>query len=294
VPLATLVAVLTTFGGLTRTNELTVLRACGVSLYRTALPLVLLAVVWSGVLFMLEDRVLAHSQRRAEALKDQIRDRPPRTFNLANRNWRVARDGRLYYYAVYDARDTTLYRLSVFETARSPYRLLSHVGATQVSFRDGVWQATDGWVQTFLPDGTARREAFDIRTLDLDPPADFGSEQIEASMMNYGELREYVERLDESGFSIAGHQVELHRKLAFPFVTLVMTLIAVPFGVSTGRRGALYGVGLALALAVSYLVISHVFIAFGNAAYLPPLLAAWATNLLFAAGALVLLLTVRT
>ncbi len=294
VPLSTLVAVLTTFGGLTRTNELTVLRACGVSLYRTALPLLLLAVVWSGVLFVLEDRVLAHTQRRAEALKDQIRDRPPRTFNLANRNWRVARDGGLYYYAVYDAQDTTLYRLSIFETARAPYRLLSHTAAEQVSFRDGAWQATNGWVQTFLPDGTARREAFDVRTLGLDPPADFGSEQVDAAMMNYGELRDYVDRLDESGFSIAGHQVELHRKLAFPFVTLVMTLIAVPFGVTTGRRGALYGVGLALALAVCYLVISHVFIAFGNAAYLPPLLAAWATNLLFAAGALVLLLTVRT
>lgn len=294
VPLSTLVAVLTTFGGLTRTNELTVLRACGVSLYRTALPLLLLAVVWSGVLFVLDDRVLAHSQRRAEALKDQIRDRPPRTFNLANRNWRVARDGTLYYYAVYDARATTLYRLSILETARAPYRLLSHTAAEQVSFRDGAWQATNGWVQTFLPDGTARREAFEVRTLGLDPPADFGSEQIDAAMMNYGELRDYVERLDASGFSIAGHQVELHRKLAFPFVTLVMTLIAVPFGVTTGRRGALYGVGLALALAVSYLVISHVFLAFGNAAYLPPLLSAWATNLLFAAGALVMLLTVRT
>ena len=77
-------------------------------------------------------------------------------------------------------------------------------------------------------------------------------------------------------------------------MTLVMTLIAVPFGVTTGRRGALYGIGLALTLAVSYLVISHIFIAFGNASMLPPLLAAWATNLLFAAGALMLVFTVRT
>ena len=88
--------------------------------------------------------------------------------------------------------------------------------------------------------------------------------------------------------------MELHRKLAFPFVTLVMTLLAVPFGVTTGRRGALYGIGLALTLAVSYLVISHIFIAFGNAALLPPALSAWATNMCFAAGALVMVFTVRT
>lgn len=294
VPLSTLVAVLSTFGGLTRTNELTVLRACGVSLYRTAVPLLLLAMVWSGVLFVLEDRVLAHSQRRAAVLKDVIRDRPPRTFNLANRSWLLGDDGRIYYYAVYDAREQTLHQASVFETARNPFRLVSHTSAKQVTFRDGAWHATDGWVQSFADNGTVTREAFAERTLELETPEDFGTEQIEATMMNYGELRDYIDRLGESGFSIAEQEVELHRKLAFPFVTLVMTLIAVPFGVTTGRRGALYGIGLALTLAVSYLVISHIFIAFGNASMLPPLLAAWATNLLFAAGALMLVFTVRT
>jgi LPS export ABC transporter permease LptG len=294
VPLSTLVAVLTTFGGLTRTNELTVLRACGISLYRTALPLVLMASLWGGLLFVLEDRVLAHSQRQAEVLKDQIRDRPPRTFNLANRNWMAGNDGRLYYFAVYDARQTTLHQLSIFETVRNPYRLLSHTSAAQVTFREGTWEATDGWVQAFAPDGTATREPFSSRVLPIEEPEFFGTEQIEATMMNYGQLRDYIDRLDESGLSIAEHEVELHRKLAFPFVTLIMTLIAVPFGVTTGRRGALYGIGLAMALAVSYLVISHVFIAFGNAGMLPPLLAAWATNLVFAAAALVMVLTVRT
>lgn len=294
VPLSTLVAVLTTFGGLTRTNELTVLRACGVSLYRTALPLLLLAVVWSGILFVLEDRVLAHSQRKAEILKDVIRDRPPKNFNLANRSWLIGRQGPIYHYAVYDARHQTLYQLSAFETTKAPFRLLSHTWAAQVVFQEGEWRATDGWVQTFAPDGTARRETFTSRVLALDAPEDFGTEQVEAAFMNYGELSDYIDRLGESGFSIAEHRVELHRKLAFPFVTLVMTLLAVPFGVTTGRRGALYGIGLALALAVSYLVISHIFIAFGNAALLPPVLSAWATNLCFAAGALMMVFTVRT
>jgi lipopolysaccharide export LptBFGC system permease protein LptF len=195
---------------------------------------------------------------------------------------------------VYDAREQTLHQASVFETARNPFRLVSHTSARQVTFRDGVWHATEGWVQSFADDGTVTREAFAERTLELETPEDFGTEQVEATMMNYGELRDYIDRLGESGFSIAEQEVELHRKLAFPFVTLVMTLIAVPFGVTTGRRGALYGIGLALALAVSYLVISHIFIAFGNASMLPPLLAAWATNLLFAAGALMLVFTVRT
>ena len=77
-------------------------------------------------------------------------------------------------------------------------------------------------------------------------------------------------------------------------MTLVMTLLAVPFGLTTGRRGAMYGIGLAMTLAVAYLVISHVFVAFGNASMLPAALSAWATNGVFAAGALYMLFSVRT
>ena len=295
IPLATLVAVLTTLGGLTRTNELTVLRACGTSLYRTALPMLVLGLMLSGLLFALEDRVIAQSERRAEELRNTIRDRPQRTFNAANRSWSI-KDGTLYHYAVFETRTRTLHQLSVFETSPEPYRLKSHTFARQVVYKDGAWTAYDGWIRTFDDNGRVKRTAFKERPLELQAqePADFGTEQIDAAFMSYGELREYIDRLDQSGFSIAEQKVELERKIAFPFVTLVMTLIAIPLGVTTGRRGALYGIGLAVVLAVAYLLTSSLFIAFGSATLLPAVLAAWATNILFAAAALTMLFTVRT
>ena len=63
-------------------------------------------------------------------------------------------------------------------------------------------------------------------------------------MMTVGQLRRYVNELSASGLNVVHLAVELQHKMAFPFVTLVMTLLAIPFGVSTGRRGALYAVGL--------------------------------------------------
>jgi LPS export ABC transporter permease LptG/LPS export ABC transporter permease LptF len=295
IPLATLVAVLTTLGGLTRTNELTVLRACGTSLYRTALPMIVLALCMSGVLFALEDRVVAQSERRAEVLRNTIRDRPQRTFNAANRSWSI-KDGTFYHYAVFDVRRQTLQQLSVFETASEPYRMKSHTFARTASFADGKWIARDGWVRTLDDAGRVRRSVFKERPLELQDqePADFGTEQVDAAFMSYQELRAYINRLDRSGFSVAEQKVELERKIAFPFVTLVMTLIAIPLGVTTGRRGALYGIGLAIVLAVAYLLTSSLFIAFGSATLLPAALAAWATNILFAAAALMMLFTVRT
>jgi lipopolysaccharide export LptBFGC system permease protein LptF len=73
-----------------------------------------------------------------------------------------------------------------------------------------------------------------------------------------------------------------------------MTLIAVPFATTTGRRGALYGIAVGIVLAVAYWIMTNAFGALGSAGALPPVLAAWAPNLIFGAGAIYMLLTVRT
>ncbi|HEX6467389.1 MAG TPA: LptF/LptG family permease, partial [Terriglobales bacterium] len=63
--------------------------------------------------------------------------------------------------------------------------------------------------------------------------------------------------------------------------TLVMTLLAIPFAVSAGRRGALTGVAVAISLAVAYWIVSGLFEAMGNVNQLPAVLAAWTPDLIF-------------
>jgi LPS export ABC transporter permease LptG/LPS export ABC transporter permease LptF len=294
-PIATLVAVLGTIGALTRTSELTVMRACGVSLYRTALPLILLAFVGSGLLFALEERVLAHSSRKAEALEDVIRGRPPRTFDVRNRNWQAARHGAIYYYENFDSRSETLNGLSIFELKRPPYRMVGHTSATRAVHRNGTWTAENGWVQRFPATAQSSRESFSTRPISLPPISDFRDiQQTESRLANVVELWDYIQRMSTSGVNLAEQRVNLHRKIAFPLVTLVMTLLAIPFGVTTGKKGAMYGVGLAIVLAFAYFFLTAFFLAVGTTAVLPAPLAAWAPNILFLAGALYLMLTVRT
>ncbi len=112
--------------------------------------------------------------------------------------------------------------------------------------------------------------------------------------MTFTDLRRYIATLKVSGFDVVPFTVALHRKISFPFVALVMTLLGIPFAVTTGRRGALYGIGLAIILAISYWGLFAVFTAIGSAGMLSPVLAAWAPNVLFVTAATALLLTVRT
>ena len=108
------------------------------------------------------------------------------------------------------------------------------------------------------------------------------------------QLRAFIDELSTSGLNHVPWAVELQRKLAFPFVTVVMTLLAVPFGVSTGRRGTLYGIGLGIVLALAYWILSSAFVAVGRSGVLTPFLAGWAPNILTVGIAGYLLLRTRT
>jgi LPS export ABC transporter permease LptG len=300
IAIAVLLAAIVTIGALTKSSELIVMRACGISLYRTAVPLLVAALASSAVLFALEERLLAPANRRASQLSYVIRGQTPRTFDVLNRKWLTGQDGALYHYQFYDPRQQELNGLTVLRfDAADPDRVASRVFAVSAKASPAdaatTWQARAGWRRAF-DDTMAITDygKFETATLTLDTPETFVTEAPPPSQMNFGQLRDYVRELRASGYDVREDEVALHRKIAFPFVTLVMTLIGVPFAVTTGRRGALYGVGIGIVLALVYWTMISVFAAFGAGGAMPTALAAWAPNLLFGAGAVYLLLTVRT
>ena len=292
IPIAALLSVLVTFGLLSRTSELTVMKACGVSLYRIALPVVLLSLLFSAALFALDQEILARANRRANALDDQIRGRPAKTFNPLNRRWVIATDGAIYHYGYFDPQRDTLTGLNVYRLAPGAWRLASQTYASTAEYH-GRWIAMKGWSQEFTA-GPPKWHAFARQQVAVEPPDYFKTEDTEVDLMTAAQLRRAVTELAATGANVVPQRVDLHRKLAFPFVTLVMTLLAVPFGVTTGRRGALYGIGLGIVLALSYWFLMSVFVAVGKAGLLPPALAAWTPNIMVSACAVYLLLKAKT
>jgi LPS export ABC transporter permease LptG/LPS export ABC transporter permease LptF len=310
IPLAALLATLVTIGLLTKNSELIVMRACGISLYRSALPLLLFAIAASGVLFELQEHVLADANREASRLNAIIRGLPVPTFGVLSRQWVLGTNGDIYRYQFFDPRANRFGGLSLFQMDHDEWRLRAVTRAQEVtlarqSATDGssavTWRAHQGWSREFTT--TTRRDVvrtavtytpFADRSISLEPPSYFKTEEPEADRMTYGELKRYVVQLQNSGYHAVPYMVQLQKKVAFPFVTLVMTLLAVPFAAALGRSGALYGIGVGLVLAIVYWTAMSVFGALGEGGWLSPVLAAWAPNILFAAVAAFLLLTVRT
>lgn len=300
IAIGVLLAGLVTIGLLTKNSELIVMRACGISLYRTAMPMIAFALVTGAALLALQENILAAANRRADQLNHLIRTGSPQTFGVLNRKWIVGRNGEIYHYQYYDPRRQELHQLSIFEFDRAAHRLTRRTFVQAARYTadarpdaEPQWALDQGWVREFgaeevrftrIGDQVARLEAAEY----------FVTEAREPELMNFSQLRVYIDELRASGYNVLEHEVGLHRKVAFPFVTLVMTLIAVPFAVTTGRRGAMYGIGVGIVLALIYWVMISVFAALGASGVLNPMLAAWAPNLVFGAVAVYLLLTVRT
>ena len=293
-PISALVSTLVTVGLLTKTSELTVMKACGISLYRIALPLFLFALAWSGALFGMSESFLADANRRATELRRVIRGGSPQYVDILQRRWLAGEDGTIYNYAHFDPTAVVLHGLTGYRFAEDEWRLAERLFAGTAVY-DGGWQGRDTWVRDFGDDRSPGAfEASAQLQLPIAPPESFATERPDAERMNYLELDRYIGELSTSGEDVVPLRVELQRKLSFPFVTLILTLIAVPFAVTTGRHGALSGVGVGILLALSYWVVVSIFAAIGSAGILAPILAAWAPNVLFGGSAVYLLLGART
>jgi LPS export ABC transporter permease LptG len=292
IPLSCLLGVLVTFGLLSRSSELAVMKACGISLYRVAAPLLMLSLGGSAILFALEQRVMAQANEKATALDTRIRTGEWRTSTPLLRNWVVARDGSIYHYTYFDPQKKALQNLEVYRPAKDAWRLDSQMYAREVTFKGESWLATNGWQQDFT--GRAAWSAFPERSIALEPPDYFETLQPRAETMSVPQLKRYIDELSASGFNVVPLTIDLQKKLAFPFVTLVMTLLAIPFGVTTGKRGTLYGIGIGIVLALTYWILGGAFAAIGKAGLLGPIMAGWAPNILAAGTATYLLLTTRT
>ena len=312
VPMSVLVAALVTVGVMTKNSEMLVLRACGISLYRVMAPLVGFGLLASVSLFVLQDRVLASTNREADRLEAKIRGWNEQSTQLTQ-HWRVGTGGQIYLFDVFEPKPPRFTRLHIYDVDQSAWRLRSITYMNEVVLqrerRGGalvpVWKGKKGWHRDLTPVGpgrggrpdedmAVRYEAVTERVLPLEEPKYFQSSVPKADQMTLSELRTYIAQLRASGSNVVPYLVELQRKIAFPLVTVVMTLIAVPFAITTGRRGALYGIGIGIVLAIVYFIVMSVFVAMGQGGILTPVLAAWAPNMMFGALAAYMILTVRT
>ncbi|HKR86455.1 MAG TPA: LptF/LptG family permease [Terriglobales bacterium] len=281
-----LLSVLITLGLMQRSNEVTAMKATGISIYRIIVPVLVAAIMVSVGLFLSDQLYLPHTNKRQDALLNKIKGRPPQTYLNPSRRWIFGQNSTIYYYQLFDSDRNQFGDLSVFQFQPNTFQLLNRIYANRAQWDGSLkrWVCAEGWERSFQGPAINEYRTYDVSTFSSvnEPPEYFKKEVKQSLEMNYEQLRRYIHDLQQSGFEVVKLKVQLQKKLAFPIVTFVMGVLAIPFALSARKRGAVAGVATAIGIAVIYTVVSGLFEAMGNISSLPPVLAAWSPDVIFA------------
>jgi LPS export ABC transporter permease LptG/LPS export ABC transporter permease LptF len=284
-PLSMLLAVLVTFGLLQKSNEITAIKATGISLYRIIVPVLIASTLVAGVLFLSDQLYLPYTNKRQDALRNRIKGKPAQTYLRPERQWMFGQHSDIYYYQFFDPDRNVFGGVSVFQFDPHTFQITHRITADRAHWSDsmGKWVYEQGWERSLSGAAIENYRKFDVATYPelAEAPAYFKKEIKQSSEMSYEELRRYIHDLEQSGFDVVRLRVQLQKKIAYPLITLVMAILAIPFALSAGKRSAVAGVATAISIGVVYWTISGLFEAMGNLSQLPPAVAAWSPDLVF-------------
>jgi len=295
-PICAMASSLLCLGFLTKTNEITAMKACGMSVYRIIAPIVVLSFLVCVVSFYLQEYISPHTNKKAEEKWNEINDIPPRSYSHLDQRWVMGKErNRIYYYKHFDPYIPAFSELSVYEFEPDSWSLKKRYFAEKGYFQEGKILLVNCWYRDFQDNkliNFERRETLEL--LNAEEQRYFIKEWKDSDQLNYGELSTYINDIEEKGFETVKHKVDLNYKVSFPLAGLVMTLLGIPFAFSMGKRGALVGVGLSLLFAMIYWGAMGIFKSLGYIHFLSPFLAAWGPNLFFGLIGLYLLFNLRT
>lgn len=297
-PMSVLVAVLVTFGVLTKHNEITAMKACGVSLYRLSSPVLLASGLLSVALFAFDHYYIPEANRIQDGILNEIKGRPAQTYLRPDRKWIFGQGSRIYYYKYFDATQNVMIGVNVYELEMEPFRLKRHISAESAHWAPSLkqWIFQNGWTRRLSGVTTTRYETFQAATFPelSEPPNWFLKEVKQEKQLNFKELEQYIRELEQSGFDTVRLKVQFHKKFAVPMFALIMAMISAPFAFLTGNKGAMAPVGVSFSIAIAYWAFSRLFEEIGNLDQLPPALAAWSPDLLFTCAGLYLFTRMRS
>jgi lipopolysaccharide export system permease protein len=292
VPIAILISALLTVGQMARHNELTAIKASGIRLSRTAMPLIAVGIVASLVSLAVGEMVMPKTDtevlriKTSEIKKTSGGGQPRIQKNISYRG----KKGLFYFAPEYDTRLQVMKDVVIEKWDKT---LVFRINAKKATWKDSAWVLSEAWVRWFSEVGEVERETFvleDEFTDIKDFPHDIAKVQKDPEEMSYWELRSLIMRIEQSGADATRYQVGLNMKIAFPFTNVIVILLGAPLSARLRRGGIAVGIGLGLGLCFVYYGFIRVGQALGDHAVLPPLAAAWIGNVFFAAAGIILLL----
>ncbi|MEN7973354.1 MAG: LptF/LptG family permease [Verrucomicrobiota bacterium] len=252
IPLCLLLAVLYSLSTLTRHSEIIAMRASGISIYRIVRPYMLMGFICLVITTVVNEYAGPRFAYRADQFVDtqKYSDEDVYFEQIAFKNPEAR---HIWYIKEFDTRSYTMKGIELIQqrengTDRTKYMV------SKARWMDGRWWFEDGSVQEYdeLGNREGKAEAFKIMEMRKLPevPEDFMGEVKDPAYQSSTELWKYIQTHQQilSPATLVKYEVDFHHRLSMPVVCIIITMIGIPVGAHTGRKGAFAGIMLALGM----------------------------------------------
>ncbi|MEP7270088.1 MAG: LptF/LptG family permease [Acidobacteriota bacterium] len=285
-PFALLIATLTAYFILSRTNQLVVLSASGLSLVRLAVPIAILAILSAVLLFALSDAVLPYTNREQDSRYHQIKGKKleQAAFALGQR-WVYGGSDQIFGFHYLEDQNRLL-KTYVYRLKADTQLLESVTNLESARHESGnKWRVESGW-RLNVNQG---KEASRVENLTSAEVVDLGEGEAtfvrtinESSKLSFGDLNAYIAQLRKIGAATYTEQIDLWRRVSHPLACLTLIVLSMPWVVARrfhSRRDTLAGVGIGVVISILFWLTTQAFEVAGKNALLPVSIAVWGAHL---------------
>jgi LPS export ABC transporter permease LptG len=298
VPASLILAEMYCLSRLTRNNELTAMRASGLSLFRLMRPFIATGLFAALAMLAVNETVGPHAAYLTEQfVRSQKRDDKMSVYRYSPLPYQNPAQYRQWFIGEFNARTYEMRNVEVVQQDEHD-RDLFKITAPLVQWLDGRWWFSDLNIQFYdefnNPRGAPRMEKGREMPDFTETPQDFLNEALDPKFLGAVQLARYIRHQGGvSGKTLVRYRVDLHYRLAIPWSALVVTLLGLPIGSQTGRRGAIHGVLWCMVLFFATYVLISVGLHAGKEEWIPAWLAGWGPLCVFAGYGVAVALRLR-
>jgi lipopolysaccharide export system permease protein len=294
-PLTFLISILILLILTIRNNEMVVIRTSGISTVLIMKPLVLLSILLVMFSFILSEWIIPVALNKSEYIyRIKIKKEEPYVFFKNGSIW-FKRDNIINNIDFIDVKKDIIKGLTVVELSDS-YTIKKRIDAKEGIWENGLWVFTDVVERTFDDEGIKSVKKYThLKGIIREPPSVFKVMEKIPEEMGYQELSSYIKRLRADGHDIQRYLVDLHDKIAFPFINLIMVFVAFSVGLRYSKTKHISKwIFAGICLGALCFFSHYISLSFGKAEIFPPIFAAWFSNIIFLSAGMIGIVTLRT
>jgi lipopolysaccharide export system permease protein len=281
-PAAALMGVLISLGMMARRSEITAMRACGISVFQLAVPLLGATAMLSVLMLVWNEVVVPPTASRSQAIKNFVIKQKQLAGQYNARSLWFQTKEAFVNIDYFDANRQAVYGVTVYDISPR-FEVERMIEVPVATWREGAWQITSGVVRNLDTTGEYHEAPLPEGAFVLsDTPEELRSKRKKSYEYSFMDLKRQVDLVIARGMDASELLVDLHFKIASPFSGLVAVFLGFPLAVRGGRRQSIaYNISVALGVGFFYWVTMALFLSAGHAGRIPPIAAAWGANGLF-------------